>query len=334
MLTTLKFILAVNIAFCTACFPQSTLHNTSPPAVHFVEVEKNVQLEVLDWGGSGKSIVLLAGGGNTAHVFDNFAQKLTSNFHVYGITRRGFGSSQFSTIDNVDRLAMDIIAVLDSMAIPKPVLVGHSIAGAELSSIARISPNRISALIYLEAGYPYAFNNGESPTMKEFLDLSGPKQPTPEVKDLTSYKALQNWNTKMYGFQLPESEFRQTWDSTADGRPLRPRNFPGFAIFSMILSNPQKHNRIPLPSLIIFAIPHTKEAWMINSADQNVRSEATIYFSKIDSLSTKQANAFEDGVPSAQVLKLRGMHYIFKSNESEVINAIRQFITGLVNVAS
>ena len=43
----------------------------------------------------------------------------------------------------------------------------------------------------------------------------------------------------------------------------------------------------------------------------------------------KQAKAFEDGVPSAQILKLRGMHYIFISNETEVINAIRQFILRL-----
>jgi hypothetical protein len=45
--------------------------------VKFVTVAPNVQLETLDWGGRGKAIVLLAGGGNTAHVFDEFATKLT-----------------------------------------------------------------------------------------------------------------------------------------------------------------------------------------------------------------------------------------------------------------
>jgi non-heme chloroperoxidase len=55
-------------------------------------VDANVRLEVLDWGGSGKSIVLLSGLGNTAHVFDDFALKLNSQYHVYGITR-GFGAS-------------------------------------------------------------------------------------------------------------------------------------------------------------------------------------------------------------------------------------------------
>src|SRR5687768_6364034 len=59
----------------------------------FIEVETGVRLEVLDWGGSGRSVVLLAGSGNTAHVYDGFAEKLTPFAHVYGITRRGFGAS-------------------------------------------------------------------------------------------------------------------------------------------------------------------------------------------------------------------------------------------------
>jgi non-heme chloroperoxidase len=59
-------------------------------------VEKGVRLEVLDWGGSGRPLVLLAGGGDTAHIFDDFAPKLTPSFHVYGIARRGFGESGFS----------------------------------------------------------------------------------------------------------------------------------------------------------------------------------------------------------------------------------------------
>ena len=67
----------------------------SPHTVQFVTVDKDVKLEVLDWGGSGRPLVLLAGLGNTAHVFDDFAPKLTSQYHVYGITRRGFGASSW-----------------------------------------------------------------------------------------------------------------------------------------------------------------------------------------------------------------------------------------------
>ena len=84
--------------------------------VEFVTVDQNVRLEVLDWGGSGHSLVLLAGGGNTAHVFDGFAPKLAASYHVYGITRRGFGASSVPASGyEADRLGDDMRAVIDSL---------------------------------------------------------------------------------------------------------------------------------------------------------------------------------------------------------------------------
>jgi len=60
----------------------------SSHTAQFVTVEDNVKLEVLDWGGSGRPIVLLAGFGNTAHVYDDFALKLLDCCRAYGISRR------------------------------------------------------------------------------------------------------------------------------------------------------------------------------------------------------------------------------------------------------
>src|ERR1700719_793774 len=105
-------------------------HDPSPHKVQFVTVEKDVKLEVLDWGGTGRPIVLLAGLGNTAHVFDDFAPKLATGFHVYGITRRGFGASSVPASGyDADRLGDDVLAVLDSLKLTRPVLAGHSYAG-------------------------------------------------------------------------------------------------------------------------------------------------------------------------------------------------------------
>src|SRR5580692_11792545 len=114
----------------------ATWKDPSPHTTRFVTVDNGVRLEVLDWGGSGRPMILLAGGGNTAHVFDDFAPKLTSAFHVYGITRRGFGESGFSPEGyGADRLGDDVLAVLDSLKLIRPVLVGHSLGGEELSSL-------------------------------------------------------------------------------------------------------------------------------------------------------------------------------------------------------
>lgn len=113
----------------------------SPHRIQFVTVDKNVKLETLDWGGSGQPVVLLSGLGNTAHVFDDFASKLTAGYHVYGITRRGYGASSIPASGyESDRLGDDVLAVLDSLKLNRPVLVGHSVAGKELSSVGSRHP--------------------------------------------------------------------------------------------------------------------------------------------------------------------------------------------------
>src|SRR5438445_9316492 len=190
-----RFLLFVWLAVPLYSQQSAAWRDPSPHRVRFVSVDKNVRLEVLDWGGSGRPLVLLAGGGDTAHVFDEFAPKLTTSFHVYGITRRGSGASGFSPEGyGADRLGDDVLAVLDSLKLSRPVLVGHSLGGEELSSLATRHPDRVAGLIYVEAGYPYAFDNVKLPTMKEFPDLkkTTPQPPEPSESDpaLASFGAL------------------------------------------------------------------------------------------------------------------------------------------------
>lgn len=136
----------------------ATWRDPSQHSIQFISVDDNVKLEVLDWCGSGRSLVLLAGLGNTAHVFDDFAPKLTSGYHVVAITRRGYGASSVPDSGySADRLGDDVLAVLDALKIVRPVLVGHSIAGEELSSVGTRHPDRVAGLIYLDAAYSHAY---------------------------------------------------------------------------------------------------------------------------------------------------------------------------------
>lgn len=98
--------------------------------VQLVTVDDGVRLEILDWGGSGRNVVLLTGSGHTAHVYDEFAPQLTDCCHVYGITRRGFGASSRPASGYDDqRLADDVFHALEEARVQQPVLVGHSMAG-------------------------------------------------------------------------------------------------------------------------------------------------------------------------------------------------------------
>lgn len=303
----------------------------SPHVTRFVRVDKNVRLEVLDWGGSGRPIVLLAGGGDTAHVFDDFAPKLTAHGHVYGITRRGFGTSGYLATGNpADRLGDDVLAVLDSLDLKRAILVGHSIAGAEMSSAANRHPDRLAGLVYVDAAYAYAFDNGKGASVMEIQDLHGPQPPPPSGTDLASFRALQKYHERVNGFRFPEAELRQQRESTPDGRVGEQRDMPGGAMLMSLLMGTKKYSDIPLPALVIFANPHSQGTWVDDNADPSVRTAARAYSTALVVLTERQKKAVEAAVPTAHVITLPGAnHYVFLSNEADVLREIRSFLASL-----
>src|SRR5918993_5906856 len=127
----------------------------SPHQLRRVAVESSVQLEILEWGGSGPPLVLL-GCYLSAHMYDEFAPRLTNQFRVYGITRRGIGASDKpATGYAVQRSADDVLAVLDSLNAQQSLLVGNSCAGQILTLFASQHSDRLSGLVYLDgAGDP------------------------------------------------------------------------------------------------------------------------------------------------------------------------------------
>jgi len=300
--------------------------------VQLVNVDKNVRLEVLDWDGSGRPLVLLAGGGDTAHVFDDFAPKLSAICHVYGITRRGFGQSDFSAPqDPADRLGEDVLAVLDALKLKRAVLAGHSIAGNELSWVGTRHPEHVAGLVYLDAMYPYAFDNGQVPAMKEFLSIGGPQPPPPAGSDLANFSALQKYYIRVLGFTYPEGELCQQWNSTEAGRVGKQRDAPGNAIFAaMFPAGIKKYTGIQVPALVIFGNPHGQGAWVDRSTDPKVREAGKDYSEALTALTDRQARAFAKGVPTARVVTLPGAHhYVYLSNEGDVLREMRAFLTGL-----
>lgn len=303
----------------------------SPHSTRFVSIDKDVRLEVLDWGGSGRPIVLLAGGGNTAHVFDDFAPKLTDHNHVYGITRRGFGASGYAATDVPSkRLGDDVLAVMDALGLDRPVLIGHSIAGAELSSVANSHPDRIAGLVYLDAAYSYAFDNGKGASIREIQQLRGPQPPPPGDDDLASFGALLRYYERVNGFRFPEAELRQQREAAPDGAVGKQRNPPGGAMLMPLIMNPTKYSAIPAPALILFAIPHSQGRWVDDNTDPAVRSAAEAYSAALAPLTEKQEKAVEDGVPTARVITVPGAnHYVFLSNEADVLKDVRVFLAGL-----
>jgi non-heme chloroperoxidase len=322
------------LAFLAVPVHSQSLAVWKDPSCHttrFVTVDKDVRLEVLDWGGSGRPIILLAGGGNTAHVFDDFATKLTTHHHVYGITRRGFGASGYSATDHpADRLGDDVVAVIDALDLKKPILVGHSIAGVELSSVANSHPNRVAGLVYLDAAYSYAFDNGTGANAMEMQKLQGPQPPPPSQTDLASFSALQKYYSRVNGFLFPEAELRAQREPTPNGGVGKQRDLLGTALFMPLMTGTKKYTAIPVPALAIFANPHSQGIWVGKSTDPLVQTAAKTYSTALEALTERQEKSVQNGVPTAHVITLPGAnHYVFLSNQAEVLKDIDAYLAML-----
>jgi non-heme chloroperoxidase len=307
--------------------------DSSKHTVQFVTVEPGVKLEVLDWGGTGRPLVLLTGLGNDAHVFDGFAEKLTSKYHVYGITRRGYGVSDTPPVSgdaySANRLGDDVVAVIEKLGLAKPVLVGHSIAGEELSSIGSRFPARVAGLIYLDAGYPYALYDA---THGDFgLDGIALREKMNELSNAQNPSAIRAIIAEMLKTDLPQYEkdlvARQKeleGQSDIPNRPAPDKKDRRRISAEAILAGEQKYTDIKSPVLAIFADPHNMGGGTPTDEKQKAAAARDAEFTE------GQATAWERMVPTAKVIRIpNANHYVFKSNEAEVLKDVMEWVDGL-----
>jgi non-heme chloroperoxidase len=313
---------------------QVAADKTSPsklsPRAMFITVDKGVRVEILDWGGNGRAIILLSGLGDTAHIFDSFAPRLTPAYHVYAITRRGFGNSSDPppTAQNysADRLGDDVLAVIDALKLSRPVLIGHSIAGEELSSIGLRRPDKIAGLIYLEAAYAYAYyDRSQGDLLIDALDL---KKKLNEFIPGKGSGNQQQLIAELLQTDLPQFE-RELYEQEKTLRSLQSNAQTPEAIpptEQAILAGQEKFTDIRVPVLAIFAVPHRGLAESFKN-DSAGLAEAE---SKDIAYVGAQAKALERGLSSVRVVRLPNAdHYIFQSNEADVLREINAFIADL-----
>lgn len=314
---------------------QTRWRDPSPHTERFVAVDRDVSLEVLDWGGSGRPLVLLSGLGNTAHVFDQFAPKLATQYRVYGITRRGFGvSSEPKDGYEADRLAGDVLAVLDSLRLDRPVLIGHSIAGQELSSIGSRFPDRVGGLVYLDAAYGHAYYDSTrghigvdlAHVSRTLVDLATARVTSQSADGI---QEIRKGVRQLIDVDLPRLEANlRAYERTlaaAQAPATAPRQ-PSFqAATQAVWKGVRKYTSIPVPVLAIYALPRQFPANEVVDSAARVAAEAAD-----STYRAAQAGAFQKGVPTARLVLLRhASHFVFRSNEQDVLREIRAFVQSL-----
>jgi pimeloyl-ACP methyl ester carboxylesterase len=304
-----------NTANNTTCF------DNAGHKVTFVTVEPQVQLEVLDWGGTGGTLVLLTGGGDNAHVYDQFAYDFTDRFHVIGITRRGFGrSSQPAHGYDLDTRARDDIAVLDKLNIRQAVFVGHSVAGTELSKLGAVYPDRVKKLVYLDA---LDIGSGAWATLPQ-----PPPAPEPTPKDLESVQRLAAALALEDGYRKPLAAICNMIRTDPSGRVLGAITPPEISGKIQAGLQPAQYDRIQAPALGIFnnITPQFRLPYYSNLKP----AQQEEFNRSIKALSKWVGGAiqrFRSEIKNARVVELRNTnHYVFIVDEALVVREMRKFL--------
>lgn len=306
----------------------------SAPQAKRVTVEPSVQVEVLDWGGPkdgrpARALLFLSGLGDTAHVYDEFAPRFTDRFHVYGMTRRGFGASSkpapTDTNYSAERLGLDVLAVIDALHLERPVLIGHSIAGEELSFMGSRYPQKVAGLIYLDAADAYGFYDAvRGNTEIDLLDV---------MRQLDTFRAGAVYDRDFVS--ALHASVAQL-DKDLDGEVVRfaemsgvPASPPPSPIPLAVWFGLEKFTRIDAPAMAIFACPHDMRPAFRGPLANNPMAQGAMRAFDLERC-TDQSNAFERAMPADPVVRIADAnHYIFRSNPDVVTRAMLDFLAKL-----
>lgn len=283
--------------------PQSVLTapDPAPHQVRWITVNSSVRLEVVDWGGSGPPLVLL-GCYLTAHVYDEFAPKLTNQFHVYGITRRGVGASDKPAAGySVQRSADDVLEVLDALNVPRSVLVGNSCAGQILTLFASQHPDRLIGLVYLD-GASDPTTPAYDPPMPDPATLPRRASPAPPLNELLRREP---------GSLLSPAIRRAI---TVDAR-IKP-DYTGI--------------RVPVLAIYQAQLPFDAVAAEFDIRTDDERAALRQEYDATRAMYTRWQQALLAAVPTARIVELPGANlYMFLSHEADVVREIKAFATTL-----
>jgi len=116
-----------------------------------------LRLAVREWTGPARGapgILLLHGLGSSARIFDDVGPRLARGFRVVAYDQRGHGESgKPASGYGFDHVAADVLAVMDSLRLRRPVVVGHSWgANVALEAAAR-HPRRVAGAVLIDGGF-------------------------------------------------------------------------------------------------------------------------------------------------------------------------------------
>ncbi|MBF8299492.1 MAG: hypothetical protein HW397_541, partial [Dehalococcoidia bacterium] len=115
----------------------------------------SLRFHYLDWGNPrAQPMLLLHGGGQTAHSWDEFSRAMRDRYHVIALDQRGHGDSQWSPdkIYSLHAQLRDVSRFVVKLGLNKIVLIGLSMGGRNAIAYAAVHPEKLNRLVIVDIG--------------------------------------------------------------------------------------------------------------------------------------------------------------------------------------
>ena len=116
-------------------------------------IVKGLRLRLLDWGGDGRTpLLLLHGFTGHAHAWDTLSIALQPHFHVYALDQRGHGESDPADTYNPIVAFDDLSGVVEQLGLTSLVMVGLSMGGRNAIYFTSKRPDLVQKLVIVDIG--------------------------------------------------------------------------------------------------------------------------------------------------------------------------------------
>jgi non-heme chloroperoxidase len=218
--------------------------------------------------------------------------------------------------------------VLDSLKLFRLVLIGHSMAGDELTRLGAEHSDRLAGLVYLDAAAdPTESATPEYDAMLRSLPQVMRNSSGPSRDDLRSPKAFRDWQLRSVGTAFPESELHQNLnpDGSIGG-------YPGVsaAIISGASKRDYSHIRVPILAFSWYPLSVEAQIQQYHFTESGDRATVTAYYAADAKITDVRLENLKSAPGGARVVILPGAnHYLFISNEADVLRELLSFLAGL-----
>lgn len=113
----------------------------------------SVRVHYLDWGGSGRPIILLHGLASSCRIWDFTAPLLAERFRVFALDQRGHGLSDKPGSYTFADVTGDLAAFIGGLGRERPVIAGHSWGAGVALRFAVDYPETPAAVALIDGGF-------------------------------------------------------------------------------------------------------------------------------------------------------------------------------------